>query len=202
MAELKQMHQIAEEEEYEEESDEEVTNNDTIISSYNTAKRIRMELTDQRNAERQAVKETRKSQTSSSSEIQPMTADSTDATSLNLEISYLEASQRVSCTLYNHLAWLITDASPEVGEDGRVHVSQKQHEQILNLAQDISHSVGCIATPKHIGTALHILKETRSKTTVTLLNRFGNCISYQDVQRYIATMAKSVDEQIPTYPLI
>ena len=110
------------------------TDDDTIISSYNTAKRIRMEQTDQRNAERQAVKETRKSQTSSSSEIQPMTADSTDATSLNLDISYLEASQRVSCTLYNHLAWLITDASPEVGEDGRVYVSQKQHEQILNLA--------------------------------------------------------------------
>ena len=33
-------------------------------------------------------------------------------------------------------------------------------------------------------------------TTVTLLNRFGNCISYQDAQRYIATMATSVDDQI------
>ena len=40
------------------------------------------------------------------------------------------------------------------------------------------------------------VKETRSKTTVTLLSRFCNCISYQDAQRYIATMAKSVDEQI------
>ena len=40
------------------------------------------------------------------------------------------------------------------------------------------------------------VKETRSKMTVTLLNRFGNFISYQDAQRYIATMAKSVDGQI------
>ena len=35
------------------------------------------------------------------------------------------------------------------------HVRQKQYQHILNLAQDISHSVGCIPTAKHIGTALH-----------------------------------------------
>ena len=86
--------------------------------------------------------------------------------------------------LYNHLAWLLTDASPEVGEDGRVKVSPKQHEKVLNIAQDICHTVAGIPTPNHIGTALHILKETRSRSTVTLLNRFGNSISYQDAQRY------------------
>ena len=91
-----------------------------------------------------------------------------------------------------------------------VHVSQRQQEQILNLAQDISHSVGCIPTSKHISTALHILEETRSKTTLTLLNswqlyQIPRCqkVHYNYGKRYIATMAKSVNEQngvfIPTH---
>lgn len=107
---------------------------------------------------------------------------------------YTEASRKVSCDLYNHLTWLITDASTGTGDDGRVSVTPKHLEQVLNLAQDVCQAVAGIPTQKYIGTALHILKETRSKATVTLLNRFANSISYQDAQRYIATMAKSVDE--------
>lgn len=120
-----------------------------------------------------------------------MPGSMTEDPSLQLEISYLEASRRVSSNLYNHMAWMITDASPELGEDGRVNVSPKQ--QVLNLPQDVCQAVAKIPTPKHIGTALHILKETRSKSTVSLLNRFGNSISYKEAQRYIRTMA--VEEQ-------
>ncbi|KAJ8417259.1 hypothetical protein AAFF_G00284860 [Aldrovandia affinis] len=196
---LKELKETAQEAEYEEESDDEVTPDDTIVSSYNTAKRIRMGLQNQRKAEKQALKAAREARSSSASGSQQMPGGETEYPSMQLEISYLEASRRVSCNLYNHLAWLITDAFPEVGDDGRVKVSPKQHEQVLNLAQDVCQTVAGIPTPKHIGTALHILKETRSKATVTLLNRFGNCISYQDAQRYITTMAKSVDEQ--TEPL-
>lgn len=74
-------------------------------------------------------------------------------------------------------------------------VTPKLHEEVLNLAQDVCQTVAGIPIPKHTGTVLHILKETRSKATVTLLNRLRNCISYQDVQRYITTMVRSVDEQ-------
>ncbi|KAJ8385346.1 hypothetical protein AAFF_G00189670 [Aldrovandia affinis] len=187
--------ETVQEAEYEEESDDEVTPDDTIVSSYNTAKRIRMELQDQHKAEKQALKAAREARSSSASGSQQMPGSETEYPSMQLEISYLEASRRVSCNLYNHLAWLITDASPEVGDAGQVKVSPKQHEQVLNLAQDVCQTVAGIPTPTHIGTALHILKETRSKATVTLLNRFGNCISYQDAQRYITTVVKSVDEQ-------
>ena len=51
-------------------------------------------------------------------------------------------------------------------------------------------------TPKHIGIALHVLKETRSKDIVTMLNRFGNCISYTEAQRYINTIAVEADAQV------
>ncbi|KAJ8346513.1 hypothetical protein SKAU_G00279140 [Synaphobranchus kaupii] len=59
---LKELKETSEEAEYEEESDDEVTPDHTIVSSYNTAKRIRMELQDQRKAEKQALKGCKRSQ--------------------------------------------------------------------------------------------------------------------------------------------
>ena len=70
--------------------------------------------------------------------------------------------------MWHYVAWLVTDASPDVGDDGRVLINQKKHEQVLNLAQDLSHAVAGTPTPKHVGTALHVMKETRSKEIVTL----------------------------------
>lgn len=127
-----------EEAEYEEESDDELTPDDTIVSSYNTAKRIRKELQYQ---PKQALKEAREARTAQASGSHQMPGSMTEDPSLQLEISYLEASRRVSSNLYNHLAWMITDASPELGEDGRVKVSPKQQEQVLNLAQDVCQAV-------------------------------------------------------------
>ena len=74
-------------------------------------------------------------------------------------------------------------------------VTTKQQKQVVNLAQDVYQAVAKIQTLKHIGTALHILKETRSKSTVSLLNGFGNSVSYKEAQRYITTMAMAVEEQ-------
>ena len=79
---------------------------------------------------------------------------------------------------------MLTDA--DSGPDDRVVLEVKQHEEVLDLSQDIlCAAIAKIATPKHVGTAVHIIKQTRSKDTVTLLNRFGNCISYNDAQRHI-----------------
>ena len=63
------------------------------------------------------------------------------------------------------------------------------------MAQDICAAIANIKTAKQIGTVIHIMKQTRSKHTVTLLSRFGNCISYTDTQRYITSVAKEVAEQ-------
>ena len=35
-----------------------------------------------------------------------------------MKVSYFEASQRMSCNLITQMAWLITDASAEVGDHG------------------------------------------------------------------------------------
>lgn len=56
LSKLKQLKETVKETEYEEESGDEMTPDDKVISSYNTAKRLRMELKDQRNADKQALK--------------------------------------------------------------------------------------------------------------------------------------------------
>lgn len=121
------------------------------------------------------------------------TADS--LSSPKLEFSYSSASKCIPDSLYNHVAWLVTNSDPEVDKSGRVLLDKPTHEKVLNLSQDIAAQVSNIPTPKQVGLALHILKETRSKRTVTMLNRFGNTISYDDAQRYITTVAQSVEEQ-------
>ena len=90
---------------------------------------------------------------------------------------------------------MIFDEDFEIGGDGRVPLSGRQHEQVLNVCQDIMSSMSSIPTPKHVGMALHVIKQTRSKETVTLLNRFGNSISYYDAQRYITSMALSAEQR-------
>jgi hypothetical protein len=49
--------------------------------------------------------------------------------------------------------------------------------------------------PKHLGLSLYILKQTGSKEPVTVLNKFGDAIGYDDAQRYISAQAHQVDLQ-------
>jgi len=108
----------------------------------------------------------------------------------SMDISYEEALRRTGTNLYNHMAWLLTGAGAETNDSGRVELNVKQHKQVLNISQDIISAVSGIPTPKHVGTALHVFKQTRSKDTVTLLNRLGNSISYQNAQRHITAIAE------------
>jgi len=183
------------------ESDEDPDGTGTIDitrMSYHAAKSLRTEVKERMKAERESLKSYREGtkhavHVASSSTTPP--AEPTVSEALQMEISYTEASRRVTNSLYNHVAWLVTDASPDVGDDGRVLINPKKHEQVLNLAQDLSHAVAGTPTPKHVGTALHVTKKTRSKEIVTLLNQFGNCISCQDAQRCITNMAEAVDQK-------
>ena len=121
----------------------------------------------------------------------------------SMQITFDAANERLPVSLYNHVAWLITDATPELTDPNtRVQLKEREHEKVLNLAQDISAAVANTPNPKHIGSALHVLKQTMSKEIVTMMNRFGNSISYQDAQRYITTMAQPTDEPEQDKPLI
>ena len=82
------------------------------IHSYNAAKSLRLNIKDNAKKERKGFK---------AFQSQPSEAeDLTDVPSL--EISYEYALERIGVNLYNHVAWLITDASSEIKSDGRVHL--------------------------------------------------------------------------------
>lgn len=113
----------------------------------------------------------------------------------SLEISYREAANQVPINLYNLLAWLITNCDETTGEDGKVHVAADDNEKVLNLAQDVMFYLSNQPLPKHIGVGLHILKQARSKNLITMMNRFGNGISYSTVQRYLTTVANDISDK-------
>lgn len=153
--------------------------------SYHSAKFLQAEIKENAKAEREHLK--------SAMSTHVDTGCTTGEQSM--EISYAEALRRTGTNLYNHMAWLLTGAGAETNDEGRVELSAKQHEQVLNISQDICSALSGIPTPKHVGTALHVLKQTRSKETITLLNRLGHSISYQNAQRYIATIAEANADQ-------
>ena len=97
--------------------------------------------------------------------------------------------------LYNYLGRLLSDEDPTFQTDGKLNVSDILHRTIISLAQDIMFNASCIATPKHVGLGLHLIKELRSKALLTVINRFGNTISYQCAQRYPATIEDDLDKQ-------
>ena len=114
-----------------------------------------------------------------------------------MNVRFGTALAHVNEKLYNHVAWMIPGSDPEKGEDGHVLLNEQQKERVLNIGQDITATINGITTPtcKHIGTALYLLKETRSKSLVTMFNHFGNCINYSDAQRCIAAMAEMVSDR-------
>ena len=126
-----------------------------------------------------------------SSDIPEMTAVKTE-----LHVSHNEAKSRIPVAVYNHLAWIITDASPETDSQGRVSLPEHLHERVLSIAQDLMGSTTRLAMPKHVGLGLHILKQTRSKDLLTVVSRFGNAVSYDEAQRYITGFAHSAENQI------
>ena len=120
--------------------------------------------------------------------------------SLHLEISYLEASRRVSCNLYNHLAWLITDASPELGEDGRVKVSPRQQEQVLNLAQDVCHAVSKISTLEQLCTSSRKPEASRPCHSLIDLVTASAMMMHRDILHQWQSQLKSRQQRMePSY---
>ncbi|KAK7067403.1 hypothetical protein SK128_011199, partial [Halocaridina rubra] len=103
-------------------------------------------------------------------------------------------SSQVMVDLYNHLACSLTEGDECLGEDGKVQLTKDDDEKVLNLMQDI---LGCLSIkplPKHIGVAVHILKQIYNKSLATMISKFEHCISYPNAQRHIETAANDVSE--------
>lgn len=86
--------------------------------AFHTAKAIRKQLKSIASEERKRLKQL-------------------DAAEVNMDISYEYALKCVPNDLYNHIAWMLTDADSGLGPDDHVVLEAKQHEQVLDLSQDI-----------------------------------------------------------------
>ena len=113
-----------------------------------------------------------------------------------IDVSNDGALSQIPNDLYNYLGWLLSDTELTFRDDGKLQIADNIHEKVINLAQDIMFNTAYVALPKHVGLALHLLKEARAKSLITILNRLGNAISYADAQRYVTTAANEVDQQI------
>ena len=80
-----------------------------------------------------------------------------------VESSYEAASKCIPDDLYNHVAWMITQTGADFGTESRVELKRAEHERVLNISQDLMSQVTNVPLPKHIGIALHVLRQTRSK---------------------------------------
>ncbi|CAH3184172.1 unnamed protein product, partial [Porites lobata] len=72
------------------------------------------------------------------------------------------------------------------------NVADERHT--LAIAQDLIYATthGRVKTPKHIGLAISVRHMTGSKHLVTMLNRFGHCCSYDEIEVVDTSLALDI----------
>ena len=97
----------------------------------------------------------------------------------------------VPIVVYNLLAWILCEDGE--GEDERVNVDENCQRLVLSLAQDLLYNVskGRMKTPKHVALPIAVKNLTGSKEVITLLNRYGHGISYDQVLEIETALAES-----------
>lgn len=88
--------------------------------------------------------------------------------------------------VYNLLAWILTEDKENrpIENSKRATINDPNvHRLILSLGQDLLYNIskGRQKTPKHIALPITVKNLTGCKEVITLLNRFGHGISYEQV---------------------
>ena len=99
------------------------------------------------------------------------------------DISACKVKSLMPKDLYNFLCLMISNPDKvDVSAPTASNAADERH--ILAIAQDLIYATthGRVKTPKHIGLAMSVRHMTGSKHLVTMLNRFGHCCSYDDIE--------------------
>ena len=122
-------------------------------------------------------------------------ASKTVRSALLSQESYIkEESVLVPNVVYNLLAWILSECGePEEDNDEKVDVEEHCRRIVLSLAQDLSYNVshGRQKTPKHVVLPLTVKNLTGSREVITLLNRYGHGISYDQVLEIETRLAEN-----------
>ena len=79
-----------------------------------------------------------------------------------LEKTIAAAEHRVGLPveLYNNIAWMLTDIDYTTG---KLDLPTKTHDLVLSICQNLVSNATKLPMPKHVGLAVHILRQTRSR---------------------------------------
>lgn len=102
-----------------------------------------------------------------------------------------EENTSVPTVVYYLLAWILSEDGE--GEDEKVNVDENCQRLVLSLAQDLLYNVlkGRMKTPKHVALPIAVRNLTGLKEVITLLNRYGHGISYDQVLEIETALAES-----------
>jgi hypothetical protein len=85
--------------------------------------------------------------------------------------------------VFNFLAWVLTEDETLVDIDTeKISVRSDVQRRILSIGQDLLYctSNGRVKTPKHVSLGMAVQNISGSSQVVTLINRFGHSISYNE----------------------
>ena len=109
------------------------------------------------------------------------------------DISAREVKSSVPKDLYKFLCLMISNPD-KVDESAPTASNATDERHILAIAQDLIYATthGRVKTPKHVGLAMSVRHMTGSKCLVTMLNRFGHCCSYDDIEVVDTSLALDI----------
>ena len=95
--------------------------------------------------------------------------------------------------VYNFLAWLIGGDGGvlDFASDDRVQPTPRVHQRVSSIVQDLIYSVrhGNVKPLKHVALSMAVRHLTGSAQLVTILNKFGHCLSYDQVEELDTALA-------------
>ena len=96
--------------------------------------------------------------------------------------------------VYNLLAWILSEGSAPAEESKeKLDVEEHCRRLVFSVAQGLLYNVsnGRQKTPKHVALPFAVKNLTGSKEVITLLNRYGHGISYDQVLEIETRLAES-----------
>ena len=107
------------------------------------------------------------------------------------DISLAGSSDIVASNLYTFLYWVLAPSSLHsmpvdcINKDDVKEQNGTLHRHILSVGQDLVYiaSKGKCKTPKHVSVGVAMHQMTQSKDVIQILNRYGHCVSYDEVLR-------------------
>ena len=99
------------------------------------------------------------------------------------DISARKVKSSVPKDLYKLLCLMISNPD-KVNVSALTASNAADERHILAIARDLTYATthGRLKTPKHVGLAMSVRHMTGLKCLVTMLNRFGHCCSYDDIE--------------------